>query len=201
MAHNIDETREQIVNAAREVFARYGYKKTTLDDIAGAVYKAKSSIYYYFRNKEEVFQAVIEKETEEINRRIALATRDIESPILQLKVYFSTALKAIGDTTNYYNLMLEDFYDILPFARTTKRRNRNNTLLFLNDILRRGIKNNDFDLKEEDIPEMADTLLFGIESMFSPFNDNPDWKDGSVRNRLFDLILFGLVKREKPVAI
>ena len=48
--------RENILRTAREIFSKYGYKKTTLDDIANAVRKGKSSLYYYFSSKEDCFR-------------------------------------------------------------------------------------------------------------------------------------------------
>ena len=57
-----DLNRENILKIAREIFSKYGFKKTTLDDIANAVRKGKSSLYYYFESKEDLFQAVILKE-------------------------------------------------------------------------------------------------------------------------------------------
>ncbi|PIF05120.1 MAG: TetR family transcriptional regulator, partial [Draconibacterium sp.] len=59
-----DTNRENILKIAREIFSKYGYKKTTLDDIASAVRKGKSSLYYYFKSKEDLFHAVIMKEVE-----------------------------------------------------------------------------------------------------------------------------------------
>ncbi|HET6559677.1 MAG TPA: TetR/AcrR family transcriptional regulator, partial [Prolixibacteraceae bacterium] len=47
-----DANRESILKTAQEIFSKYGYKKTTLDDIANAVRKGKSSLYYYFTSKE-----------------------------------------------------------------------------------------------------------------------------------------------------
>ncbi len=49
-----DEMRNTIICKAGELFSRYGYKKTTMDDIADALQKGKSSIYYYFQNKEDI---------------------------------------------------------------------------------------------------------------------------------------------------
>ena len=54
-----DTVREEILTVAQDIFSRYGYKKTTLDDIAQAIRKGKSSLYYYFSSKEDLFQAVI----------------------------------------------------------------------------------------------------------------------------------------------
>ena len=61
-----DANRASILKIAQEIFSKYGYKKTTLDDIANAVRKGKSSLYYYFPSKEDLFQAVIQKEVDSL---------------------------------------------------------------------------------------------------------------------------------------
>ena len=46
--------RDQILRAATELFVAYGYKKTTMDDVAGAAGVAKGTLYLYYRNKAEL---------------------------------------------------------------------------------------------------------------------------------------------------
>ena len=59
-----EEVRTHIVGVARKIFTRYGFRKTTMEEIAAASRKGKSSIYYYFKSKEEIFRAVVEREAE-----------------------------------------------------------------------------------------------------------------------------------------
>ena len=51
-------TKEKIQQAAYQCVARYGFEKTTLDDIAKEVGLNKASLYYYYKNKEEIFLEV-----------------------------------------------------------------------------------------------------------------------------------------------
>jgi len=51
------DRRQEVLAAARNLFARYGYRKTTLDDVAAAVGMRKSSLYHYYENKDELFRA------------------------------------------------------------------------------------------------------------------------------------------------
>lgn len=46
--------RRLILNAATELFIAYGYRKTTIEDIAGAAGVAKGTVYLYYRNKAEL---------------------------------------------------------------------------------------------------------------------------------------------------
>ena len=47
------------------VFLKYGLEKTTLEDIARSAGMTKSSLFYYYRNKEALFLEVAVKEGEE----------------------------------------------------------------------------------------------------------------------------------------
>ncbi len=47
--------REAILRAATELFIAYGYKKTTVDDVAAAAGVAKGTVYLYYQNKAELF--------------------------------------------------------------------------------------------------------------------------------------------------
>ncbi|HVM88414.1 MAG TPA: TetR/AcrR family transcriptional regulator [Puia sp.] len=47
--------KKKIGKAAMQCFGRYGLEKTTLDDIAHSVGLNKASLYYYYKNKEDIF--------------------------------------------------------------------------------------------------------------------------------------------------
>ncbi len=65
-----EEIRNHIVGVARKIFTRNGFKKTTMEEIAEVSQKGKSSIYYYFASKEEIFRAVVENEARELKERL-----------------------------------------------------------------------------------------------------------------------------------
>src|SRR3546814_10389884 len=53
--------RELIINAAIEVFYRDGYQSATVDDVAASMSMTKAVVYYYFKSKETLLQAIIER--------------------------------------------------------------------------------------------------------------------------------------------
>jgi AcrR family transcriptional regulator len=59
-----DIIREKILTAAETVFERHGYDKTILDDLGREAGMNKTSLYYYYPNKEEIFAAVIHRQSE-----------------------------------------------------------------------------------------------------------------------------------------
>ncbi|NEW07495.1 TetR/AcrR family transcriptional regulator [Paenibacillus sp. SYP-B3998] len=55
MPKTLDENKEMmIIQSARELFGKFGYKKTTIDDIAQAASIAKGTVYIYFQNKKQL---------------------------------------------------------------------------------------------------------------------------------------------------
>ena len=61
-----DTFREQVLEAAQKLFREKGLGVVTMEDVAKAVGKGKSTLYYYFKSKEEIFNAVLETEMNEV---------------------------------------------------------------------------------------------------------------------------------------
>src|SRR5260370_15811922 len=64
-----------IVLAALELFTRYGYRKTSIDDIAQAAQVAKRTVSLHFENKAAVFLAILEYLAGQVRQRCAAAER------------------------------------------------------------------------------------------------------------------------------
>jgi AcrR family transcriptional regulator len=62
-----------IVLAGLQLFTRYGYRKTSIDDIAQAAQVAKRTVYLHFENKAAVFLAILEYLGEQVRQRCAAA--------------------------------------------------------------------------------------------------------------------------------
>ncbi|MBN1186981.1 MAG: helix-turn-helix transcriptional regulator, partial [Bacteroidales bacterium] len=56
MNKSVDSTRESILNVATRLFGRFGFHKTSMDEIAKIARKAKGSLYYHFASKEDLFR-------------------------------------------------------------------------------------------------------------------------------------------------
>lgn len=55
------QRRKLILDAAVQVFGRFGFKKTTVDDLAAAAQISKQGLYLHFSSKEEVFVSAMQK--------------------------------------------------------------------------------------------------------------------------------------------
>lgn len=54
-------TQQQILSAAESLFARQGYDSTTMDQIARMAGLTKGAVYYFFRNKAELFCTIVDE--------------------------------------------------------------------------------------------------------------------------------------------
>ena len=58
------KTRERLIEVARQLFVHKGLENTTMNDIANASEKGRRTIYTYFKNKKEIYNAVLEHESD-----------------------------------------------------------------------------------------------------------------------------------------
>lgn len=192
MSRNHKEMKALIVEAAREVFALYGYRKTTLDDIAASLYKAKSSIYYYFKSKEDVFKAVIENEVLRANREIKNAINQETIPEMKLRAYFKTIMKFIRETISYYKLMQEEMLEVLSFADEMKEEHKKDAIHIIAGILKEGIETGDFAIA--DTEGTAEAIMFAFDGLCNPFFEK-DYVYRDIEKKfdnLINLILNGI---------
>lgn len=89
-----------IVLAGLQLFTRYGYRKTSIDDIAQAAQVAKRTVYLHFENKAAVFLAILEYLAAEVRQRCAAAERAGGTPVDLLAglldAYFGMAFELFG---------------------------------------------------------------------------------------------------------
>ncbi|PWN58011.1 TetR/AcrR family transcriptional regulator [Chryseobacterium viscerum] len=74
-----DQLSQQILETASGLYLKYGLKKVTMDDISRALGKSRTSIYYYYKNREEVFQAVLENLIKEVISEIDANMKKIKT--------------------------------------------------------------------------------------------------------------------------
>ncbi len=193
---NQDETRDIIIKAAQEAFTRYGYRKTTMDDIAAATSKVKSAIYYYFKGKEEVFKAVIMAESEQFNREMEEALKTLKNdPVALLKKYFLIRLHSIKQLENYYGALRDEHMGQFDFINDIRSKHWEQEIQTVQTILESGIKQRIFKIDEPRIIAIA--IVTSVQGIEHPVFLG-HIKVGDVEQRLeaiFHLIFNGILMR------
>ena len=134
------EKAESILNTARNLFAKYGIRKTSLQDIAGMARVAKATIYNYFGSKEQVYLEVLNREANTIIEKISAAVGLAVSPVDKLKAFLDAKFYLMRGAINVLNLGREGA-DKLP-PKTSEIRNRlfSREVSILHSILEKGVK-------------------------------------------------------------
>lgn len=100
--------KSDILDEAAKLFRHYGLQKTTMEDIAKAVGKGKSTLYYYYKNKEEIFDAVIRKEKNIIFRNIQEAVSKEDSAVKKLEAFTRSKMREIKRMTTLYQVVVSE---------------------------------------------------------------------------------------------
>lgn len=102
-----DAIQQQILLAAQQLFQKYGLQRVTVDDVAKAIGKGRSSLYYYYKSKEEIFAAVVDMEITGILEEISRAVDRVTGTEAKIVAFCVTKLHLIRKRRELYGA-LED---------------------------------------------------------------------------------------------
>ncbi len=161
---NKEEFRRKIIITAGQIFSHYGFKKTTMDEIARALKMGKSSIYYYFESKEEIFESVVLHEANILRNELTTSIKSVESPIDKMKNYVFVRMKAFEKLSNYYNAIFDKNLDHFDFIENIRAKYDREELAILRLILYHGARKKVFNVKNSEYTALAvQTALKGLE--------------------------------------
>lgn len=190
---NKEEFRQKIIISSGQIFRRYGFKKTTMDEIATALKMGKSSIYYYFRSKEEIFEAVVLYEANQLRNELTTAIKSVESPVDKMRNYVFVRMKAFEKLANYYNAIFDKNLDHFDFIETIREKYDREELAILRLILYDGARKRVFNVSNSEYTALAiQTTLKGLEVPLF-------WKKKELNieerlNAILDVLFYGIVK-------
>ncbi|HOO27718.1 MAG TPA: TetR/AcrR family transcriptional regulator [Lachnospiraceae bacterium] len=95
---NAEERKEEILDAAERLFGVKGYDKTSVLDIMNEVGIAKGTLYYHFRSKEEILDAMTERITRRVTAHAKKIAQDPSGPVCErlFRVLLSLNLRESG---------------------------------------------------------------------------------------------------------
>jgi AcrR family transcriptional regulator len=117
-------TAELILNIAQKKFARYGLQKTTIDEIARDAHISKGLIYHYYRSKEDMYIAVIEREASSCEASLVEKLSRYRSPRRKLETFVEIKREILEQNFN-----LADMTEVTLHMVSDKQRARLLTLM------------------------------------------------------------------------
>jgi len=189
-----EEIKAEIIEAARHLFMKYGFFKTTMEDIAKTVKKGKSTLYYYYKSKDEVFLDVINQVAKSLLFNIREKVNQISSASEKLLGYFEILIEEVKGVLDLYRLILEELKDNDYLSKNIDRLFYDKDIEFLESILVFGINRKEFlSLDMSNTKSLAELLIIINRDLISNYllkNKRIEWEQ-SVRF-LSSIILRGI---------
>ncbi len=157
MIGSYDDKKEKILIASMKVFAKYGYHKTTLDDIANQLNIKKNSLYYYFPNKESIFNEIIIAQRQNLIETLQKEIKKHGSTEHKLKSFLKKLIYYSSERASLYSISFEVFKEIGEIIEASYKEFKTSVRLLFESILLEGVKNGE--LKEHNSEGFADNIL------------------------------------------
>ena len=200
MMNTGSDRKGQIIEAASEVFARFGFRKTTVEDISAKLQMKKSSLYYYFGGKNEIFQAVVEYEAGKVRRELVRILSSNDDPRTKLRNYIVKRMEVLHEISVRYDVIYDNdmvHYDFIERIRRKYDREEHSTI---RRVLEEGMRKGVFYVRNSSLASTAIcTAMKGLEIPLF-WKKKRDFADLQVSN-MIHLLFYGLVRRDGGYSI
>jgi len=188
--------KEKIIETATKIFSKFGMKKSTMDEIAKKIRMGKSTLYHYFKNKEEIFLTVVKRESDILRENLIRAVTEADNPKDKFKAYAITRMRNLKELRNYYATLTDEYLSMYSFSEKIRKEFREFEFNTLKEIFNEGIQKQIFDI--EDPKLIAETIIIVFKGFEYQFITNETYLD--VENHLDVLIdvFFNGILKHKP---
>lgn len=194
----VRKTRDKFIEVARQLFAHKGVENTTMNDIASASDKGRRTIYTYFKSKREIFNAVIESETEQLLEKLRVIVNRDESPEQKLREYVACRFETMKEIVRRNGSLRAGFFRDVRKVDRARRIVTDREMQLLCSILREGVENGAFHIAN--IHDTAVVITMAIQGFDVSYIRDELNDKGLDKYRLIDclnhLILDGITHRD-----
>lgn len=161
------KTRDRLIEVARQLFARKGIENTTMNDIASASDKGRRTIYTYFRNKRDIFNAVIERETGKLLVKLEEIQERPISPEEKLRQYIDCRFDTMREIVSRNGSLKAGFFRDVRKVDRARRIVSSREIEILGRILSEGVEKGVFDIT--DVQQTAAILVHAVHGLDVPY--------------------------------
>lgn len=164
-----DDTKETILSVATKLFSRFGFHKTSMDEIAKIARKAKGSLYYHFASKEELFKEVVSVEIANLKNQLTIIVNNPGlSPSEKIKKYLITRMEILNSAANYHETLKADFFEHFHFIDSLRTDLDEWEKENLKKVILQGVDKGEFAIID-DMEVLLDILIMVMKGLEIPF--------------------------------
>jgi AcrR family transcriptional regulator len=189
---------KEILSGAKKLFGKHGLKKTTMEDIAMAAGKGKSTLYYYFPSKTEIFEAVVESEMKLVIKRLREAVNGARTAKTKLKAFLKVLLTAILDYQNFRDVVFEDAMENLKVFIRLKTQYEQIQIDMIREILLGGTQSGEFkELSLSKMNRMAFVMATAFKGLHYPLTvQDQELNNCEYYDEIVDVLIEGIGKEK-----
>ena len=101
-----DMIQQEILKAAIRLYQKFGPNGFTMDDLANSTGRSRTSLYYYYKNRDEIYQAVMDKIARDMAADIRQAVAAAETLRDKIYAFCDTKLKASEQWKKVFSAMM-----------------------------------------------------------------------------------------------
>lgn len=190
--------RETIIKSASVLFQKWGLKKTSMEDIAKSVGKGKSTIYYYYTNKEEIFLIVMERLAQVIvknSKEVINKEKKAEDKLRKYLLEYSSEIKKCAALYDIVRYELKEDIELKTKIRTSYDTEEHE---LIKEIIRYGILSKEFNqYTQDEVNQISSTILGIARSMLFDLYIEDLSFDVNNRITVFLKVLFHGMERQE----
>ncbi|MBN1212500.1 MAG: TetR/AcrR family transcriptional regulator [candidate division Zixibacteria bacterium] len=180
-----------IIGAGQALFAQFGYKKTTVDEIARTAKVAKGTMYKYFQSKDDIFAEVVHREGNHITELIEEAVAREKNPSNKIRALILVKIREIKKAVSFYKVTREVAHELWPIMNTVRSDFYDWECELITKILYEGIGTGQFKINRvEMVATIIATVLKALELEWV-LEREPSELEAEV-DLLMDIILWGI---------
>lgn len=162
----MDRNRRQneIFQAALKQFARFGYQKTTMEDVAAALGMTKGNLYFYVSGKRDLYEKTVSSALQQWRETVAAAVAEVDDVVEKFSVMARLSFEYLVDHEDLRAILTKDpsIFSLTPREDRFYEIN-SGAMQLIKNILVQGIGEGRF--HQVDVDHTAE-LFFSIYIMF-----------------------------------
>ncbi|MBN1201787.1 MAG: TetR/AcrR family transcriptional regulator [Anaerolineae bacterium] len=194
-----DDRRSQIIQAAFQAFAQKGYDKTSMDDIVQQSGLSKGTLYWHFKNKHDLFLAVMDTTMQQMSTGLETLIGQTELLAAErLCTLFRRLIEFVENNKQVFGLMVNAFFQSSQSdaAQDIMWQAYRQYADLIEVLIQQGIDSGEF--REVDTHNVAIMLMAAGDGIAMYTLLDPDWDLHATSEALMELTIKGLKEGDSP---
>ncbi|MCK4546363.1 MAG: TetR/AcrR family transcriptional regulator [Candidatus Eisenbacteria sp.] len=192
--HGDDDKRMEILRVSGKLFAQFGLRKTSVEEIARESRVAKGTIYKFFPSKDEIFKEVVREESASLVRQIREAVSSTGTARSRMRAFLLTKNTSIRAVVNFYRVTRETVSELWPHVDGERERYFTEEEKIIAAILSDGVAAGEIAVTDVELVSHAIvTALKGFELKWILERGSKDLEQ--TIDTLLDILFRGIVPR------